>query len=109
MDEYELARVRQILDANKDKGFVQRILYPEKYPTLDLGNGNYATHKMSYVQVGDKYHVFPTVLYDGKGALTQYDPRTAYAHARQTGNYIEFDNPNDAEWFSRRYKAVWGE
>ena len=23
-------------------------------------------------------------------------------------HFIRFDNPNDADWFSRKYKAVWG-
>ena len=107
-DEYELQKMRQILEANKDKSFVKRILNPDKYPRLDLGNGNYATHKMSWMQVGDKYHVFPTVLYDGK-QLKQYEPRDAYNQARETRNYIEFDTPEEADIFSRRYKAVWGE
>lgn len=108
MDEYGLAKMRQILEANKDKTFVDRILNRDKYPRLDLGDGNYATHKMSYMQVGDKYHVFPTVLYDGK-QLKEYSPFDAYNNVRQTGNYIEFDTLEEADTFSRRYKAVWGE
>ena len=27
----------------------------------------------------------------------------------QTGNFIEFNSPDEAEWFSKRYKAAWGE
>jgi hypothetical protein len=105
-------RAMQILSANADKTFVKRILTPEKFPKLDLGRGQYATHKMSWVDTEDAngnpvYHVFPTVLYDGK-QLKDYGDQ-AYDHARETGNYIEFKNPQEADWFSRRYKAVWGE
>ena len=108
MDKQELARINQILEANKTKSFVDRILNKDKYPTLDLGNGMSATHKMSYMQVGNKYHVFPTILYHDK-KLTRYKPRKAYDLVRQTGNYIEFDTQNEADWFSKNYKAVWEE
>lgn len=36
------------LYANQNKNFVKRILNPFQYPTLDLGNGNYATHLMAW-------------------------------------------------------------
>lgn len=103
-------RVMSILSANSDKTFVKRILTPDKFPELDLGDGNYATHKMSWVSTEDEqgnteYHVFPTVLWDGK-QLKDYG-KQAYDHVRKTGNYIKFTTPEEADWFSRRYKAVW--
>ncbi len=100
--------VNQILEANKTKGFVDRILNSDKYPTMKMANGQHATHKMAWMTEGKKHRVFPTVLYDGK-ELKEYPPRDAYEQARQTGNYIEFDNPEDADRFSKRYKIVWGE
>jgi len=105
-------RAMQILNANAGKSFVKRILEPTKYPSLDLGNGVKATHKMSWVSTEDAdgnpvYHVFPTVLWHGK-QVTDYG-KGAYDHVRKTGNYIEFKTPEDADWFSRRYKSVWGE
>jgi hypothetical protein len=104
----EFQKVMQILKANEKKSFVQRILDRNKYPTLDLGNGQVATHMMSTVEQDGKHYVFPTVLYDGK-QLKQYDWRSAFDQVIKTGNYIEFDDPQEAEWFSRRYKAAWGE
>ena len=105
-------RALGILQANSNKTFVKRILEPEKYPTMDYGNGQIATHKMGWVDTEDAqgnpvYHVFPTILYDGK-QLKEYG-KQAYEHVRKTGNYIEFKTPEEADWFSRRYKAVWGE
>lgn len=104
----ELVKIRQILESNKSKTFVNRILNPEIYPRLNLGRGGFATHGMSWMKVGDKYHVFPTILWDGKN-LTKYDPNEAYNYVKETGNYIEFDSPEEADWFSKRYKAIWGE
>ena len=33
--------------------------------------------------------------------------RDALDYAVSNGDYIEFDNPADAEWFSKNYKKVW--
>jgi hypothetical protein len=96
----------KILQANKDKTFVKRILEREKYPRLELGDGNHATHKMAWGEVDKKYRVFPTVLYDGK-SLKEYKPDEAFRHTSATGNYIDFDTPQEADWFSRQYKSVW--
>ncbi len=43
-DDYEI--IKKILEHNKGKDFVDRILNPDKYPSMDIGNGNIATHKM---------------------------------------------------------------
>jgi len=107
----ERADVMRILNANADRPFVKRILNRDAYPALDLGNGEYATHKMSWGEVdtpaGKKYVVFPTVLYDGKG-LVDYGDK-AFDEVMRTQDYIEFDDPRKAEWFSQRYKSAWGQ
>lgn len=99
------------LEKHSDKPFVQRILAPQKYPKLDLGGGQFATHKMAWAEVetkrGKKYVVFPTVLYDGK-KLVDYGDK-ALPLVLKDGDYIEFDNPDAADRFSREYKSVWGE
>ena len=100
------ARINQILQANKSKSFVDRILHKDRYPVLDLGNGNYATHMMAWGEVDDKYWVFPTVLWDGK-KLTQYDPKEAFGHVKKTNNFISFDTPEEAADFSKNYKLIW--
>jgi hypothetical protein len=106
MDEAQLSWLWEILQKNKDKTFVKRILDPDKYPTLDFGDGNWGTHKMSYMQFGDKYRVFPTILFNGK-ELQQFQPKEAWKHVNKTGNYIEFDDESDADFFSKNYKAFW--
>ena len=76
MSDYDA--VMQILQANADKTFVKRILTPEKFPRLDLGKGQFATHKMAWGEYdtpqGKRYAVFPTVLWDGK-QLRDYGDR----------------------------------
>jgi hypothetical protein len=72
--------------ANASKSFVQRILQPSAFPKLDLGNGQFATHKMAWAEKGGKYYVYPTVLYDGK-KLVDYGDK-AFDQVMKNGNYI---------------------
>jgi hypothetical protein len=98
-----------ILQANKAKSFVQRILNyqgPQNSPVLDLGGGQYATHKMAWTEADGKYRVYPTVLWDGK-KLVDYGPDKAYDQVLRSGNFIDFDSPDAADWFSKNYKLVW--
>src|SRR5688572_25515035 len=113
MDDYkpvnneEYQRLMQILKTNANKSFVQRILRPDEFPTLPLGNGSHATHRMAWGESGGKYVVYPTVLLNDKKQLQDYGD-DAWKHAAQSGNFIEFDNAQDADWFSQRYKGAWG-
>lgn len=93
------------LKANAGKTFVQRILRPNDFPVLEH-EGGIATHRMAWGQAGDKYVAFPTVMYDGKG-LKDYGDK-AWDHAMQSQNFIEFNTPQEAEWFSKNYKGAWG-
>jgi hypothetical protein len=102
----EISRINEVLNKHRDKSFVKRILSPGDFPRLDLGDGNYATHKMSWGEAGGKYFVYPTVLY-GNGQLKEYSQDEAFGRAMETGNFIEFDNPDEADWFSKSYKKVW--
>lgn len=104
-DEYNW--LMNVLNANKNKGFVQRILNPSAYPVLPTPDGGIATHRMAWGQLGDKYVVFPTVLRNESGGLKDYGD-SAFDHVLKTKNYIEFDNQQDADWFSKNYKGAWG-
>lgn len=110
MAEYD--DVMRILRENADKMFVKRILTPNKYPKLDLGNGEFATHKMSWGSIdtdkGKKYVVFPTVLMDKDQKLVDYGDK-AWDEVSKTNDFIIFNDPKTAEWFSNRYKAAWGQ
>ena len=104
----EYQQLMATLKANAGKSFVQRILRPDDFPTLDLGNGSHATHRMAWGELGPgKYVVYPTVLMQEGGKLHDYG-NAAWEHAQRSGNYIEFDSPAKADWFSRMYKGAWG-
>lgn len=113
MDDYEQVtegeyqRLMQILKTNASKSFVQRILRPGDFPTLDLGNGQIATHRMAWNEAGGRYFAYPTVLLQEGGKLHDYGD-DAWDQAVKSGNYIEFSNPAEAEWFTKRYKGAWG-
>ena len=100
--------MRTLMD-NSSKQFVQRIIHPDSFPRLDLGNGNYATHKMAWGEIGNgdnkQYVVFPTVVYDGKKLVDLGD--SAFSNAINSGEYISFDTPEKADNFSKQYKKVW--
>ena len=109
MSDRELSHISRILLENKSKRFVDRILRRSEYPTLDLGDGNYATHKMSWMEDGGKFRVFPTVVEDEKGGLMEMEPRKAYERALYSDDFIEFPSGEEADWFSKNYKMIWGD
>lgn len=97
----------QVMQNNSTVPFVQRIMSPGDYPTLDNGDGSYSTHRMAWGKSGDSYIVFPTVQQDGKG-LKDFGMKGGMQRAVQNKDYVSFDNADDADWFSQRYKAAWG-
>ena len=105
----ELARVMAVLQQNKDKEFVQRILEPKKYPMLKTPDGKgYMTHKMAWGEADGKFYVYPTIAYDGKRLIdNSNDDKAAWRYAVKNKNLIEFPSAEQADWFSRRYKAFW--
>ena len=113
----ELQRIMQILDDNKDKDFVKRILAPEDYPNISwkqderLEKGQTATHQMSWGQNGPdgeatEFYVYPNITHKD-GALDWPDPETAHKNAVDSDERIVFDDKEDAMWFSEAYKRVW--
>ena len=111
MDQYrsvsdpEFQRLMQILKQNSDKTFVQRILRPDDFPKIYYEGGQ-ATHRMSWGETEGKYVVFPTILWDGNN-LKDYGDK-AWDEVMKSGNYIEFDSADEADWFSKSYKGAWG-
>ena len=99
--------VKTILEQNREKPMVQRILNPEQYPKLELGDGTHATHRMAYGEADGKYWVYPTVVPSDEKTLVQLNDQTAWDRAMQSGDAIAFDNEDDASWFSQHYKDVW--
>lgn len=106
----DLERINNILSAHKDKNFVQRIISPEKYPSLprpDIGPGVSSTHEMSYSTTGKGAIAYPMIVQENSGALKMLSPEMAVDHAIKTGQFVPFDNQDDADWFTKNYKKVW--
>lgn len=110
-------KIRKVLEANKDKPFIQRVInYKEgESPTLDNKDGTISTHSMAANHGMDgKVYVYPTVVMGKGGRLRRLDDeegedgRPALNNALQTGNAIEFPNIREAIWFSENYKTGTG-
>jgi len=101
----------QILESNKDKNFVDRILNKENYPSMprpDLGKGIISTHLMSWAEDGLGAFVYPEIVFDSNTKkLKRLGQKEAIDYAIKTDELIRFDNPEDADWFSKNYKQYW--
>ena len=98
--------LENVLVANREKPFVQRILNPENYKTLDLGEGEYGTHLMSHAEADGKYYVYPTIV-DTPNGLQRMEPKAAFEYNLRSGNVIPFETEKEALWFSKNYKEWW--
>ena len=96
----------KVLKENSQKQFVKRILNPSQYPVLNNNDGSHSTHSMAWGEKDGKYYVFPTVLNTGD-KLKRFEDDVAWDYTQKTGNYIVFDNPEDAQYFSEHYKDFW--
>ena len=104
----DIQKIIEILEANREKEFVKRILSPNEYPQIPNEDGTLSTHLMSWSgpdEQGTSY-VYPTIIYRN-GRLERLAPQTAYRYARDSKEYIPFTNPNEADSFSKEYKNWW--
>ena len=100
-------RIGKVLDKNRGKDFIERIINPWDSPVLENEDGSRSSHKMAWGESEGKYYVYPTVLRDGESLVDYGDE--AWPEAFSRDEYIEFDNADDASWFSTEYKKVWPE
>lgn len=98
--------IRGLLQKNASVPFVDRILNREKYPVLENKDGTYSTHSMAWGEADGKYFVYPTVV-PSNGGMVRLPPRKAWERAMKEKDFIKFGSPEEADWFSKRYKDVW--
>jgi hypothetical protein len=103
----DITKIQGILQANGDKDFVKRIINPKDYGDIDIGNGQHGTHLMAWDDSDGKNVVYPLIVNTG-GKLKKLDAESAYKYAMKNNEYLQFDTPQEAEWFSTNYKKVWG-
>lgn len=83
-----------------DKDPIPVYFRDERYPEL--------LHGTHYMTSRDN-KVFPSILPNDEGQMTYYELNDATNRAYNTGNYIEFNSPEEAELFAQNYKQGWPE
>ena len=109
VDDYKSDRkkwIRSVVDSNKGKTFVDRIIDPSTHKPLTNEDGSLSTHSMAWGEANGKYRVFPTVMKYANG-LKRFESKAAWRLAIELGNYIEFDTAEEADRFSKEYKMYW--
>jgi len=99
--------IMEIMQRNKDKNFVQRVMNPTIFPHIKNEDGSVSTHLMASSEADGKHLVYPTILQDKSGKLTQREGDEAFDAAHKAGEFIEFDSAEEADWFARNYKHLW--
>lgn len=98
-----------IINQNRQKNFVQRLLRPQEFPVLDMGPGQYGSHFMSSGSIDGKVMAYPEIVQlPGTNKLTRLSSKDAIEYALKSGEYIPFKNDKEAEWFGKNYKRLWG-
>ena len=98
--------IRSVVDKNKGKDFVDRIIDPGAYNPITNEDGSISTHSMTWGEANGKFRVFPTVMKYGNG-LKRFDSDVAWRLANELGNHIDFDTAEEADRFSKEYKTYW--
>ena len=120
IEEENFQRRMPHLVKNKEKNFVQRILNPKlnkgkeaSWEDKKTGESGTMTHFMTSMDNkvipmvvdmgGEKFHKFEDDLFDAKDWKSAGDK--AYEYAMETGEFIETDSPQEADWLSKNYKT----
>lgn len=96
-------KLLELLLEHRNKDFINRIINVNDFPTLENRDGTISTHSMAYGEADGKFYVYPTVVYED-GKMQRLGPDTAWNRAVMSGDYLEFDNEQDAADFSKEYK-----
>lgn len=104
----DIEKIQAILETHKSKDFVRRILDPENSPSIDLGKGYKGTHLMATAEADGVHYAYPTIQRDLDGNLVKMEANEAFMQAMANGEAIAFDSAEEALWFSKNYKQVWG-
>jgi hypothetical protein len=110
MSDEQTEKMRAILEANKDKDFVKRVIDWDEgieQPSIDLGKGMRGTHMMATAEADGVHYAYATIQRDSEGNLQQLDPSEAFQIAMAQGEVIAFDSAEEADEFARNYKRVW--
>lgn len=105
---FDYSKLVDIINKNKEIPFVNRFINSQDYPVINNPDGTYSTHKMMWGESRGKYYVFPSIemIEDQLTDLPSVGINP-FKHAMENKNYIEFNSPEEASWFSKNYKKYW--
>jgi hypothetical protein len=93
--------IDSVLEANMSKNFVQRMF--EKNPISISSPYEKNSNMTHFMEVSDGM-AYPRVIKESSG-LKLLNSDDAYNYAKKTGEFIKFNNDNDALFFTQNYKT----
>lgn len=98
------SKAQKLINDNKNVNWVDRLVNSSPLK-VDLGGGNYATHKLSWGTSNKKIYIYPEVQQLGNTLVDlSSDRKKAFQYAQLNQDYVELDdtpeNQKFAEWFT---------
>jgi len=98
----DLRRAQEIIEANKEKQFIQRAIDigegSENFPRVYNLDGSITTHSMASGEAEGKYYAYPTVMENDKGELKRYEEE-ASRRETEKGVIIPYKTETEADSF----------
>jgi hypothetical protein len=109
-DAYRELGIERILRDNSAIPFVRRILFPFKAPWLrdPQDEKSIMTHQMEYTTADNAAYAYPRLMVDETGQLRDYGDQ-AFDEALRRKDFIRFNTPEEADWFTKLYKQYWNQ
>ena len=91
-----LSQIDSLLNANKDKLFIDRMINSNNYPIMNNLDKSHSTHKLAWGESDNGYVVYPTINYKDNKLFN--DPNGKYAF--DNNDFIQFKDKGLAERFA---------
>lgn len=90
----------EITQNNSNLNWIQRGLFPEKYPYLTEGSDK-KTHRLATAGFDDGTMVFPTIVQNKDRSLVEFDIDKALDYAMKTNTGVMVKDPQLADYYSK--------
>ena len=96
---------RIVEEQENNPAFIDRIFVPDLLDPLQDEQGRDMTHLLSTFEQDGKHFVVP-LIQDFGDELRLLPPEAAFERAKRRKDFLEFDSAEEAEFFSKNYKAL---